>query len=165
MFLKRIGLTIAFAAVGLAGCVTSRGGSKKLLAGLTAGRGLFLVPAETVRLLQIISTENSPVRRAGALRLLLGGVSAATKDVAVKVANEFAAACLTPLLAGKRNKQGESLLEECLPGIAQIDRDLADRILGQLSPSRSGRALRPVEALSNVPLAQIFSWPHFGAAA
>jgi hypothetical protein len=123
------------------------------------------VPAEATRLLQIISTENSPVRRADALRLLLGGVSAARKHVAVKVANEFAAACLAPLFAGKRNKKGESLLEECLPGIAQIDRDLADRILGQLSPSRSGRALRAIEALSNVPLAQIFSWPHFGAAA
>ena len=33
------------------------------------------------------------------------------------------------------------------------------------SPSRSGRALQAMEALSNILLAQILSWPHFGAAA
>src|SRR6266850_3077463 len=93
------------------------------------------VSSETGRLLKIISTEESPVRRADALRYLLGGVSVAPRDVVARVANEFAAACLAPLENGKPNKKGESLLEECLPAVAQIDPDLAGRLLGKLTPS------------------------------
>src|SRR5262249_30233911 len=69
--------------------------------------------AETDRLLQIISAEASPVRRADALRYLFGGVSSGRRDVVQRVATEFATACLTPLQNGKRNTKGESLLEEC----------------------------------------------------
>jgi hypothetical protein len=129
---------------------------------LTLTGNIARVPVEAARLLQIISTEGSPVRRADALRCLLGGVSAATNDVATRVATEFAAACLAPLQNGKRNKKGESLLEECLPGIARIERDFADRILGRLTPSRSERASRAMQEWQNVPLSMIFSWPNFG---
>jgi hypothetical protein len=58
------------------------------------------VSSETSRLLQIILAEESPVRRADALRYLLGGASAATKEVAARVATEFATACLTALQSG-----------------------------------------------------------------
>ena len=73
--------------------------------------------AEAERLLRIISADRSPVRRADALRHLLGGVSSCRKDVVHRVAKEFAAACLAPLQNGKRNTKGESYLEECLPAI------------------------------------------------
>jgi hypothetical protein len=69
------------------------------LAGLMAS-----VSAEVARLLQVVATESSPVRRADALRYLLGSVSIAPTDVANRVAREFAAACLAPLQSGKRNR-------------------------------------------------------------
>ena len=120
--------------------------------------------SETVRLLQVISSEGSPVRRADALRYLLGAVSASNKDVFLRVAQAFADACLEPLQAGTRNKKGESLLEECLPGIARFDRALADSLLARLAPSRSQRCTGAIEALKDVPPAKILSWPHFGRA-
>lgn len=120
------------------------------------------VSTEATRLLQTASMESSPVRRADALRSLLGGVgAAAARDVAVRVAKDFAAACLTPLQSGKRNRKGESLLEECLPAIAQIDPNLAASLLTQLTPSRSAQAAAAIEAARNVPLRRLLSWPHF----
>jgi hypothetical protein len=121
------------------------------------------VSTEAARLLQIAATEPSPVRRADGLRYLLGGVSAAANDVAVRVAKNFAAACLTPLQSGKRNRKGESLLEECLPAIAQIDPNLAASLVTRLTPPRSERAAGAIEAARNVPLARLMSWPHFGS--
>jgi hypothetical protein len=97
------------------------------------------------------------------LRYLLGSVSTATNDVAGRVAKEFAAACLAPLHNGKRNKKGESHLEECLPAIAQIDPELADGLLSKLAPSRSERAARAMEKLKNVPVAKLLSWPRLDA--
>jgi hypothetical protein len=118
--------------------------------------------SEASRLLQIISAEGSPVRRADALRYLLGGACAAAKDVAAPVAAAFAAACLAPLQSGKRNSKGESLLEECLPAIAQISPSLAAGLLGKLTPSRSERAARAMDASKEVPLAKVLSWPNLG---
>jgi hypothetical protein len=117
--------------------------------------------SEAARLLQIISSEGSPVRRADALRYLLGAVSASTKAVFLRVAQAFAEACLEPLQAGTRNKKGESLLEDCLPGIAQFDRALAESLLARLAPPRSERCARAIEALKDAPVARILSWPHF----
>jgi hypothetical protein len=122
------------------------------------------VPHEVTRLLSVISTEASPVRRADALRYLLGSVSASTTAVARRVAGEFAAACLAPLESGKRNAKGESHLEECLPAIAQIDRDLAERLILRLPPARSERAARGIKASQQVPLTKLLSWPNLDAA-
>jgi hypothetical protein len=119
--------------------------------------------AETERLLRIISAEGSPVRRADALRQLLGSVSGSSRDVVLRVAKEFAAACLAPLQSGRRNKKGESYLEECLPAIAQIDPEFAETILGTLTPARSERAAEAIANMKNVPLPRILPWPHFGA--
>ena len=118
---------------------------------------------EVARLLAIISTEASPVRRADALRYLLGGVSASTMAVARRVAEEFAAACLAPLESGKRNRKGDSHLEECLPAIAHIDRDLADRLILRLPAVRSERSARAIEASRHVPLSKLLSWPSLDA--
>lgn len=125
---------------------------------------LARVSSETARLLPIVAAEGSPVRRADALRYLLGAVSGATADVFVRVARAFGGACLEPLRDGARNKKGESLLEACLPAIAQLDRELSERLLAGLAPSRSERCSRAIEALKDVPLPKILSWPHFGPA-
>ena len=122
------------------------------------------VSLEVARLLQLISTESSPVRRADALRYLLGSVSSAPPDVASRVAREFAAACLAPLQSGRRNTKGESHLEACLPGIARIDSALAQSLLKRLTPSRSERAARALQSAKNVPVTDLLSWPHFDAA-
>ena len=119
--------------------------------------------AEAERLLKIISAERSPVRRADALRHLLGGVSSCRKDVVHRVAKEFAAACLAPLQNGKRNTKGESYLEECLPAIAQIDPGFAQTLLSRLTPPRSERAIRAIAAMKSAPLSKILPWPHFDA--
>ena len=128
-----------------------------------AGR-MSRVSSEVARLLQVISTESSPVRRADALRYLLGSVSIAPPDVASRVAREFAAACLTPLQSGKRNSKGESNLEICLPGIARIDSAFALSLLGRLAPSRAERVARALQTSKNVPLTELLSWPNFDAA-
>jgi hypothetical protein len=125
---------------------------------------LSTMSSEVARLLQVISTESSPVRRADALRYLLGSVSRAPTDVASRVAGEFAAACLTPLQSGQRNKKGESNLEACLPAIARIDFPLAQSLLGRLAPSRSERAARALQAAENIPVTELLSWPNFDVA-
>jgi hypothetical protein len=122
------------------------------------------VSSEVARLLQVVSTESSPVRRADALRYLLGAVSLAPAAVAGRVAREFAGACLAPLQSGKRNSRGESNLEACLPGIARIDSAFAQSLLARLAPSRSERAARALQAAKNVPVAELLSWPNFDAA-
>jgi hypothetical protein len=123
------------------------------------------VSSETGRLLQIMSSERSPVRRADALRYLLGAVSIAPAAVFIRVAQALGEACLEPLEAGTRNRKGDSLLEMCLPGIARFDRALAQRLLEGLASSRSVRCARAIEELKDVPLTTILSWPHFGHAA
>ena len=122
------------------------------------------VSSEVARLLQVASTESSPVRRADALRYLLGAVSLAPAAVAGRVAREFAAACLAPLQSGKRNTKGESNLEACLPGIARIDSAFAQSLLPRLAPTRAERAARALQAAKNVPVAELLSWPNFDAA-
>ena len=122
------------------------------------------VSSEVARLLQVVSTESSPVRRADALRYLLGAVSLAPAAVAGRVAREFAGACLAPLRSGKRNSRGESNLEACLPGIARIDSAFGQSLLARLAPSRSERAARALQAAKNVPVAELLSWPNFDAA-
>src|SRR5262249_55284720 len=120
--------------------------------------------SEVERLLRLIATESSPVRRADALRYLLGAVCVAPAALAGRVAREFAAACLSPLQSGKKNRKGESNLEACLPGIARIDSDLAESLMASLTPSRSERVARALRNSKDVPLAQLLSWPNFDAA-
>ena len=120
------------------------------------------VSSEVARLLQVVSTESSPVRRADALRYLLGSVSSAPTGVASRVAREFAAACLVPLRSGKRNSKGESNLETCLPGIARIDSAFAQSLLARLPPTRSERTACAMQATKNVPVTELLSWPNFG---
>jgi hypothetical protein len=122
------------------------------------------VSSEVGRLLQVISAESSPVRRADALQYLLGSVSTAPAEVARRVAREFATACLAPLESGRRNSKGESSLEACLPGIARIDFALARSLLGRLAPARAERAARALHSATNVPVTELLRWPNFDGA-
>ena len=119
--------------------------------------------AETARLLTIVATEPSPVRRLDALRLLLGSVIATWTGTAREVAEAFAAACLAPLASGQRNRKGESCLEECLPALAHLDAAFAERLRVQLPASRAARAAQAIETMRNVSLAELVSWPNLGA--
>jgi hypothetical protein len=121
---------------------------------------LSSISPEVERLLQLMSTESSPVRRADALRYLLGAVSRAPAVVVTRVAREFTAACLTPLRNGKRNRKGESNIEVCLPGIACVDPDLAQSLLAQLTPLRAERVAQALHAAKSVPLAELLPWPN-----
>ena len=62
------------------------------------------------KLLNGIGTENSPVRRADALSMLLGAISELQAELFWEVYDEFLAACTCVLSSGKRNSKGEGLL-------------------------------------------------------
>lgn len=68
---------------------------------------------KTVRkLLNEIDAEDSPVRKADALNVLLGAVSELQSDVFWEVYDSFLSACTFPLASGKRNSKGEGLLAQ-----------------------------------------------------
>lgn len=89
------------------------------------------VSAEVDRLLGVIRKEESPVRRADALRYLFGAVIHADPRVIIKVIEALANASLQPLQSGRRNRKGESVLEDCLPAIARIDQRTAEELLAR----------------------------------
>jgi hypothetical protein len=76
------------------------------------------------RLLRIIGTEPSPVRRADALELLLGASALGHRVVFDRVLAQFIEACLSPLSGGKRNRRGQSQLYGALRIIAFVDAEL-----------------------------------------
>jgi hypothetical protein len=91
------------------------------------------IAKEVDRLLNLIRTEPSPVRRADALKYLFGAVVLGKRDPAIRVIEALASACLQPLESGRRNRKGESLLADCLPAIARIDGRMAAEALARLS--------------------------------
>ena len=62
------------------------------------------------KLLNDIGAENSPVRRADALSMLLGAISELQAELFWEVYDQFLAACTCALSSGKRNSKGEGLL-------------------------------------------------------
>lgn len=66
--------------------------------------------AETERLLEIISREPSPVRRADALNVMLGALVSGPRPLFWQTFDVFEHAVRTPLLNGTRNAKGESHL-------------------------------------------------------
>ena len=123
------------------------------------------VQAEGARLLLVIAREPSPVRRADALRFLLGATAASRQPIAADIAEAFGAACAEPLANGKRNKKGAYLLEEAMPVIARIDSELATALLSQLPPLRAGRARLAIQTTQGQQIEQFFPWPNLRAPA
>src|SRR5258705_289049 len=62
---------------------------------------------ETERLLAIIATESSPVRRADALHVLGGAVIGARRELATRVIRAFVSASPPPLQNRERNRERE----------------------------------------------------------
>jgi hypothetical protein len=118
---------------------------------------------EVARLLNVISEEPSPVRKADALRYLFGAVSEAPPSLARSVAETFSDVCLTRLKNGHRNDKGESHLECCLPAVDRIDSELAAAVIPRLSPTRAARAVRAIEEKRGLPLRVLLSWPNLDA--
>ena len=129
-----------------------------------SGQGSRL-QSEGARLLEVIATESSPVRRADALRFLLGATARSEQQIATRIAESFGAACVEPLLEGKRNKKGAYLLEEAIPVIARLDSGLASSLLSQLPPLRAQRAARAIEATQGQQVERFFPWPHLSGPA
>ena len=125
-----------------------------------AGEVSTRLSSEIDRLLRVISTEPSPVRRSDALMYLLGSVSGAPAHISHPVAREFVGACFTLLENGRRNHKGESNLEVCLPGIARIDPAFADSLLKRFTPSRCERAENALKATKDRPLTELLAWPN-----
>jgi hypothetical protein len=121
------------------------------------------VAIEVDRLLTVIATERSPVRRADALRLLFGAVIHAKHPVILRVVEALASASLQPLLSGRRNKKGESLLAECLPAVARIDRRVAEELLARLPAARADRVRERMLSTATASLDRLAPWPHVGA--
>jgi hypothetical protein len=115
---------------------------------------------ETERLLAIIATEGSPVRRADALYVLGGAVIGARRELATRVIRALASACLQPLQNGKRNRKGESLLVSYLPAIQRLEPDFAAELLGRLTPAHLEQARSQIAATQQSSLSEIVFWPN-----
>ena len=120
------------------------------------------VAKEVDRLLALISTERSPVRRADALRILFGAVVHAKPRVTLRVIEALASAAFQPLQSGRRNRRGESELAICLPAIARIDPGLAEKLLARLPPTQADPAREQMVMMKTASLDQLVSWPHLG---
>lgn len=94
----------------------------------------------------IIGSEPSPVKRADALDAVLSRIRSAPKDVVLSVVKVFAAACLQPLVSGKRNSKGEGHLARWIPHVWSLNRALAESLLAQIEgPEHRQRALDGIE--------------------
>lgn len=99
------------------------------LAVLCKKRKWEAVERETLRLLDIITQEPSPVRRADALLSLAGAVQDAPGTSLRQVLEPFVASCSEPLANGKRNRRGESWLVDALPLIYRCSTAWAEEIV------------------------------------
>jgi hypothetical protein len=127
---------------------------------LAISRSTDRLAAETDRLLTLIRSEPSPVRRADALRYLFGAVIHGERDVVLRVIEALASACLAPLRGNRRNRKGESVLEDCLPGIARIDSEKAEELLARVPSARARRARERILSTGTAPLDDLVPWPH-----
>src|SRR5438128_1088958 len=119
-----------------------------------------LLKSETERLLTLIATEPSPVRRADALRFVVGAVIRSQRELALHVIRRFASSCLQRLQNGKRNRKGEYLLVTYIPAIQQLDPSLAAELLAGLTPSRAQQAIDGAASTQRNPFEIIDSWPN-----
>ena len=120
------------------------------------------VASEVDWLLAVIATEGSPVRRADALRALFGAVIHAKRPVILRVVFALESASFQPLLDGRRNRKGESLLADCLPAIARIDERVAESLLARLPATRADRTREDMQSMATASLDFLAPWPNVG---
>jgi len=129
---------------------------------LTAHGQFDRVEKEVRRLLDLIATESSPVRRADALKYLFGAVVGAPRKITTRVVEALVSAALEPLAGGRRNTKGASVLSDCLPAIARMDEQAAADVLSRLPPAREKGVREQILAARATPLDQLVPWPHVG---
>ncbi|MBX3176951.1 MAG: hypothetical protein KF886_06315 [Candidatus Hydrogenedentes bacterium] len=106
---------------------------------------------ECKRLLEIMSKEPSPIRRADALEFLIGAAAYGPRYVFELVLSEFRNACLTPLSGGRRNKRGQSQLYGALKVIAFVDPGMIDEYVALIDgPELSVRARSWAESMGSI---------------
>jgi len=100
---------------------------------------------EISRLLEVISHESSPVRRADATNCLLEQMSGCKDSSFWRVYDVFFAACTSYLKSGKRNSKGESLLARWAGYISRRDsrrgKQLLDAIKGPVHKLQAQQAI------------------------
>ncbi len=129
---------------------------------LTAHGQFDRVEKEVRRLLDLIATESSPVRRADELKYLFGAVVGAPRTITRRVVEALVSAALEPLAGGRRNSKGASVLSDCLPAIARMDAQTAADVLSRLPPARKKGVREQILAARATPLDQLVPWPHVG---
>ena len=118
---------------------------------------------ELQRLLDLIATEPSPVRRAHATNLLLGAVVTGPRPLFRQALDRMQSACLTPLASGKRNKRGESHLARWAVIVHRFDPALARQLLRCIKgPTYLERAERGIVEYEKLGVEDLCRWPHVG---
>ena len=121
----------------------------------------LMLESETDRLLNVIATEPSPVRRAHALDAMLGALLGAPGYLFWRAFDMFQLACLMPLTNGKRNTRGESRLTRWVVFVERVEagrgRALIEAIKG---PTLRAQALRILAQHHCTDLDQLYGWPH-----
>jgi hypothetical protein len=119
------------------------------------------VKKEANRLLDIISKEQSPVRRADALNLVLGALLNGPLEIFWQVFEAFKSACDTRLIDGKRNTKGESTLCIWIPVVNRLDGQRTKEILQQIkAPTLRERAVESIQEHENTELHRLIYWPN-----
>lgn len=115
----------------------------------------------SVGLLEVILTEESPVRRADALNYLLGAVLAGSMSTFWCVFDAFLTACITKLDSGKKNSKGESLLASWAGTISLLDVHRGDLLLAAIEgPDHRKQADQSRERAQYKTTSELITWPN-----
>lgn len=113
------------------------------------------------RILEIILSVPSPVRRADALNYLLGAVIKSPKSIFWMVYDALFTACTTPLKSGKKNSKGQSLLPAWAGLIMRLDTRRGEALLVSLEgPTHLKKARRNIEIADGQQTNKLISWPN-----
>lgn len=106
---------------------------------------------EVRRLLAIIDTDRSPVRRAESLDFVLGALITAPRELFWQAYVRLEEACCAPLHGGKRNVKGEALLVQWMPVLHAFDPVRAEAALAMIQgPVLAERARANIAQNPNV---------------
>lgn len=106
---------------------------------------------EVLRLLAIIDTDRSPVRRAESLNFVAGALITAPRELFWQAYERLEEACRAPLHGGKRNVKGEALLVQWMPVLHAFDPARAETALAAIhGPVLAERARASIAQNPNV---------------
>jgi len=112
-------------------------------------------------LLELIQTENSPVKRGDALEFLLGAVINAPSELFWEIYDQLFLACNTRLLSGKKNTKGHSILASWAGVISKLDMQRTHALLAAIDgPTHTAQAHRAIEWAKGRPVNSLVSRPN-----